>query len=172
MGGTEFGILYFLQTLHRPWLDGVMVCVTSLSNHGMIWIVLAFTLFCFKRTRSMGIGMMISIILGYLIGNIFLKELFARPRPCWLDPSVQLLVKNPLDFSFPSGHSMIAFEGAVSIWLRNRKWGAAALFLAVLTAFSRLYLFVHFPTDVLAGSLLGAVIALLVYKGMKKKHLQ
>lgn len=170
--GVEFGILYFLQTLHRPWLDAVMVFVTSLSNHGQIWIVLAVVFLCFRKTRTLGVGMLISMLLGYLLGNVLLKNLIARPRPCWMDPSVRLLVKTPLDFSFPSGHSLIAFEGAVSIRLWNKRWGRAALLLAVLTAFSRLYLFVHFPTDVLAGSLMGAGIALLVYRGMKKKHLQ
>ena len=99
-----------------------------------------------------------------LIGNIFLINLVARDRPCWIDPTIQLLVASPKDFSFPSGHTMASFEAAVSIFLYNRRWGAAAFVLAVLISFSRLYLFVHFPSDVLTGLVLGTVIAVAVHK--------
>ena len=98
-----------------------------------------------------------------------LKNIAARQRPCWLDPSVELLVAVPKDFSFPSGHSLVSFEGAVCIFLFNRKWGIPALMLAVLTAFSRLYLFVHFPTDVLAGIVMGTVIAWSVVRTAKRR---
>lgn len=164
MTGLEFRILYFLQELRTPWLDSVMLFVTSLSNSGKIWIALAVVFLLFKRSRRIGIAMLISVRLGYLVGNIGMKNLIERQRPCWMDPAVQLLIEQPGDFSFPSGHAIVAFGGAVSIWLRNHRWGNAALALAMLTAFSRLYLFVHFPTDVLAGSLLGAGIALMVYR--------
>ena len=97
------------------------------------------------------------------------KNIAARQRPCWLDPSVELLVPVPKDFSFPSGHSLVSFEGAVCIFLFNRKWGIPALMLAVLTAFSRLYLFVHFPTDVLAGIVMGTVIAWSVVRTAKRQ---
>lgn len=165
---VEFGILYYLQTLHTPWLDPFMVFISSICDHGEIWIAIAAVLLCFKRTRIIGIAMVLSMLTGYLLGNMWMKNFFGRQRPCWIDPSVQLLVRNPADFSFPSGHSLISFEGAVSIWLRNKKWGAAALVPAVLIAFSRLYLFVHFPSDVLVGSFMGTGIALVVYRVMQK----
>ena len=113
--------------------------------------------------------MLISIAAGFLLGNVMLKNIAARQRPCWLDPSVELLVPVPKDFSFPSGHSLVSFEGAVCIFLFNRKWGIPALMLAVLTAFSRLYLFVHFPTDVLAGIVMGTVIAWSVVRTAKRQ---
>ena len=159
----ELEILYALQSLHTPVLDKFMVFITTLSDHGMIWILLAAVLICLKKTRKLGIAMLLSLALGFLIGNVGLKNLIARPRPCWLDPSVPLLIPVPGDFSFPSGHSLVSFEGAVSIWLVNRKLGSLALLLAVATACSRLYLFVHFPTDVLAGAIIGAAIAWLVF---------
>ena len=118
----------------------------------------------------MGGCMLISIGIGFLLGNVALKNMVARQRPCWLDPSVGLLVQVPRDFSFPSGHSMVGFEGAVSIFMFNRKWGIPALMLAVLIAFSRLYLFVHFPTDVLAGAVLGTVIAWCVARTAKRRR--
>lgn len=165
----ELPFLHWIQTLHHPVLDEVMTGITFLGNGGWFWIVLALILLCFKKTRPVGITMSCSIVVGFLIGNVALKNLFARQRPCWIDQGVALLIASPSDFSFPSGHSMVSFEGAVSIWLYNRKWGSAALVLAVLIAFSRLYLFVHFPTDVLVGSILGALIAWSVYQIQKRR---
>ena len=136
-----------------------MTFITSLGDHGIFWILLAAVLFAVPRTRLMGSCMLLSICIGFLVGNVALKNMIARERPCWLDPSVRLLIQVPRDFSFPSGHSLVSFEGAVSIFMFNRKWGLPALMLAVLIAFSRMYLFVHFPTDVLAGAILGTVIA-------------
>ena len=169
MDVIEFQILYTLQELRTPLVDGLMVFITSLGDHGWFWILMGVLLFSFPRTRILGGCMLISIAAGFLLGNVMLKNIAARQRPCWLDPSVELLVPVPKDFSFPSGHSLVSFEGAVCIFLFNRKWGIPALMLAVLTAFSRLYLFVHFPTDVLAGIVMGTVIAWSVVRTAKRQ---
>lgn len=169
MDKIEFRFLYLLQELHTPLVDGLMTFITTLGDHGIFWLLLAAVLFAVPRTRMMGGCMLISIGIGFLLGNVALKNMVARQRPCWLDPSVGLLVQVPRDFSFPSGHSMVGFEGAVSIFMFNRKWGIPALMLAVLIAFSRLYLFVHFPTDVLAGAALGTVIAWCVARTAKRR---
>ena len=169
MDVIEFQILYTLQELRTPLVDGLMVFITSLGDHGWFWILMGVLLFSFPRTRILGGCMLISIAAGFLLGNVMLKNIAARQRPCWLDPSVELLVPVPKDFSFPSGHSLVSFEGAVCIFLFNRKWGIPALMLAVLTAFSRLYLFVHFPTDVLAGIAMGTVIAWSVVRTAKRQ---
>lgn len=169
MDVIEFQILYTLQELRTPLVDGLMVFITSLGDHGWFWILMGVLLFSFPRTRILGGCMLISIAAGFLLGNVMLKNIAARQRPCWLDPSVELLVAVPKDFSFPSGHSLVSFEGAVCIFLFNRKWGIPALMLAVLTAFSRLYLFVHFPTDVLAGIVMGTVIAWSVVRTAKRR---
>jgi len=137
--------------------------ITSLGDHGMFWILTGVVLLCFKKTRLMGLCVILSLAAGLLIGNTFLKNMIARERPCWIDNSVPLLINNPRDYSFPSGHTLASFEGAVSIWLYNRKWGTAALILAALIGFSRMYLFVHFPSDVLGGLVLGVLIAVLVH---------
>lgn len=165
---TEFAFLYFLQSIHTPWLDAVMKSITHLGDSGIFWILTGIILFCFKKTRKMGFCVLLSLAGGLLIGNILLKNLIARDRPCWIDPSIRLLIESPRDFSFPSGHTLASFEGGVSIFLYNRKWGTAALVLAVLIAFSRMYLFVHFPTDVLTGLVLGVVIAIAVHKGVER----
>ena len=169
MDVIEFQILYTLQELRTPLVDGLMVFITSLGDHGWFWILMGVLLFSFPRTRILGGCMLISIAAGFLLGNVMLKNIAARQRPCWLDPSVELLVAVPKDFSFPSGHSLVSFEGAVCIFLFNRKWGIPALMLAVLTAFSRLYLFVHFPTDVLVGIVMGTVIAWSVVRTAKRQ---
>ena len=98
------------------------------------------------------------LAVGVLMGNVCLKNLIARPRPCWLDSSVRLLIADPTDYSFPSGHTLSSVIGATILTKTDRRFGYAAIPLAVLLAFSRLYLFVHFPSDVLAGAVLGLVI--------------
>ena len=148
-----------LQELHTPFVDSLMSFITFLGDRGWFWILLGAALFVIPKTRILGGCILASLAAGFLVGNVILKNLVARDRPCWLDPAIPLLVRIPRDYSFPSGHSLASFEGAVCIFLFNRKWGVPALMLAVLIAFSRLYLFVHFPTDVLFGAMLGTVIA-------------
>ena len=128
MDVIEFQILYTLQELRTPLVDGLMVFITSLGDHGWFWILMGVLLFSFPRTRILGGCMLISIAAGFLLGNVMLKNIAARQRPCWLDPSVELLVAVPKDFSFPSGHSLVSFEGAVCIFLFN---GAYRVFQAV-----------------------------------------
>lgn len=171
LSDMEFKILYFLQSLHAPWLDGLMRDITHMGDHGLIWILVALVFLCYKKTRRMGICMLLSLGVGYLLGNLVLKNVIARQRPCWIDNKILLLIPNPRDYSFPSGHSLGAFEGAVSIWLFNRRWGIWFLLLAALISFSRLYLFVHFPTDVLGGITMGIIIAVLVHLSVKKLNL-
>lgn len=159
----EFAILYWLQGLHGPVLDRLMVGITNLGNGGWLWIVLGAVLFFGKRTRRWGAAILFSLLAGFLLGNCFLKNVVGRDRPCWLDQQVALLIASPRDYSFPSGHTLAAFEGAFSVFFYDRRWGGIFLILAVAIAFSRLYLFVHFPTDVLAGAIMGILIAAAVH---------
>ena len=99
------------------------------------------------------------------------ENLIARPRPCWLDDSVKLLIPIPTDYSSPSGHTLSSVIGATVLTKTNRRFGWAAIPLAAIIAFSRLYLFVHYPSDILAGAVLGAAIGLVVYRvGMRYKN--
>lgn len=160
----DFSILYVLQHLHNAVLDRVMVGITSLGNAGWIWIALTAVFLILPKYRKCGVRMAIALILDLILCNLVLKPLAARPRPCWIDEQVKLLVAAPKDYSFPSGHSAASFAAAVSIFVMHKKEGAAALILACLIAFSRLYLFVHFPTDVLAGIAVGFICAFLAAK--------
>lgn len=160
MNAFELNILWWIREhLTNPFLDTVMPYISSLARNGEVWILLALVLVCFKKTRKVGVAMGIAMACGYLIGNLGLKNLFARTRPYDVT-EVELLVAKLHDFSFPSGHTLVSFEAATALWYYHRRWGIAAFVLAALIALSRLYLFVHYPTDVLAGALLGIGIGL------------
>lgn len=115
-------------------------------------------LICTKKYRRQGILLLCGLAAGVLVGNVFLKNFVARPRPCWLDSSVRLLIANPTDYSFPSGRTLSSVIGATILTKTDRRFGYAAIPLAALIAFSRLYLYVHFPSDVLAAAVLGVLI--------------
>ena len=174
----EFSFLYFLQELHNPILDKIMVFITSLGNDGLFWIGLAVFMVFFKKYRKCAISIGISLILMELIGNVILKDMIMRERPCWIDPTVELLIKAPSSYSFPSGHTFAGFASAVTVFLNHKKEGIAALVMAALIAFSRMYVFVHFPTDILGGMVFGIGVAVLTYfsvhrwwpKLMKKRN--
>lgn len=155
----EFDFLYLLQGLHSPVLDKVMVLITTLGDAGIIWILLALVLMFTKKYRTYGVTMAVALLMMLVFGNGILKNIFMRERPCWIDETVVLLIENPHDYSFPSGHTFSSIAAATVILLRNKKAGIAAMVLAVLIAFSRMYLFVHFPTDILASLFLGVLTA-------------
>ena len=161
MNGFEINILYWIREhLTCPFLDGILPPISALSAHGEIWIVLALVLIAIPKTRRAGVTMAVTLILCLCIGNLTLKPLIARVRPYDV-VDVPLLVEKLSDFSFPSGHTLASVGAATALTLYHRRWGAAALVLAAVIAFSRLYLFVHYPTDVVAGALLGVGLALL-----------
>ena len=157
----EFDWLYALQDIHNPVLDKVMVFVSALGNAGIFWIAVGLLLLITKRYRRGGAQMLVAMAVTFVIGNLILKNLVARERPCWIDREVLLLMASPSDYSFPSGHSMNGFAGSVSLLCIDRRIGIPAVILAAIIAFSRLYLFMHFPTDVFAGIVIGLVIALI-----------
>lgn len=157
----EFEWLYALQGIHNPVLDSIMAFLSNIGNAGIFWIVLGLLLCIPKRYRRCGIQMIAAMALTFIIGNLIIKNLVGRERPCWIY-EVALLVPNPTDYSFPSGHSMNGFTAAVTLFCNDKRLGIPAMILAALIAFSRLYNFVHFPTDVFAGIAIGTIVALLV----------
>lgn len=167
----EFAILDGIQEyLQCAFMDAV---IPVLTHFGIVfWIVLAILFMCFKKYRTCGISMGAGMIMGLLVGNLILKNLIQRARPCWINETVQLLVELPDDYSFPSGHTLASFIAAIVIFRHSKKLGIPALLFASLMAFTRLYLYVHFPTDILGGIVLAAVVAItadiLVRKVMAK----
>jgi undecaprenyl-diphosphatase len=160
MNTWELPVLYWIREhLTCPFFDWLMPAVSALSAHGEIWILLAAVLVCIPKTRRVGLTMGVTLLLGFLIGNVGLKNIIARVRPYDVATDVTLLVERLHDFAFPSGHTLASFGAATALTLTHRRWGAAALVLAAAIGFSRLYLFVHYPTDVVAGALLGVALA-------------
>ncbi len=154
-------ILLFIQEYLRfEWLTGVMKFITSLGDGGLIWIVLAAVLLCMKRHRKTGTAMAVALLIGYLITNLILKNLVMRARPYDVIAGLQALIGPLGDSSFPSGHTTSSIAAGFVLLKGTPKYlGIPAFVLAVLIALSRLYLGVHYPTDVLAGALIGLFAA-------------
>jgi undecaprenyl-diphosphatase len=155
----ELEFLQALYSIHNPILDTIMTLITHLGDAGIFWIVIAVVLTCTKKYRKAGIAALVSLVLSLIFTNGILKNLFDRPRPYTFDESVKLLIATPHDSSFPSGHSSASMAAAFSFFLYNKKIGIPAIVLALLIAFSRLYIFVHYPTDVLVGLIVGTIYA-------------
>ena len=157
---VDWSILHWIRdTLQCSALDFLMPKITALGNGGAIWIVSAAAMTISKKYRKYGIAMFAALAAGVMIGNVGLKHLIARSRPCWQE-NVSLLIANPTDYSFPSGHTLSSVIGACVLTAANRKFGLIAIALAALIAFSRLYLYVHFPSDVLASVGIGLILGL------------
>lgn len=161
--GTEIFELKILDAISAAFscrvMDYIMPKLTVLGNGGVLWILIAVFMLAVKKYHGTGIKLAAALIGCLIAVNIVLKPLVARPRPCWLNESVLLLIKTPHDYSFPSGHAAASFASACVLLTYNKKAGIAALILACLIAFSRMYLYVHFPTDVAAGALIGCLAA-------------
>ena len=170
----DLPILEWIQAnLQSGLLDTIMPIITMLGDGGIFWIVCSVLFTLHPKTRRMGIAMAIAMAMGLVICNMILKPVVGRMRPydyqinilgkTWNDLLVggKLLVDTPHDYSFPSGHTIACFEASVAIMLSSKKLGIPALIIAVLVAFSRMYLYVHYPTDVIASIFLGSLFAVI-----------
>lgn len=171
----EIQILHWFETLHNPITNPIFYVITTLGNAGWFWIVLAVFMLTVlpKKYKKAGLTMAIALILSLIFCNGIMKHLWARPRAFWV-VGQNFVVGNEFenlygifnsihDYSFPSGHSSASFAAAVSIFMWRKKEGSAALVLAALIAFSRLYFTVHYPTDVLVGTITGALYGVAAY---------
>lgn len=153
-------LLWIQEYLRNPVLTEIFTRITHLGDLGQIWILLAGILLLFKKTRKTGIAVALALIFSLLITNILLKNIIARTRPYEVIEGLTILIPKQGDYSFPSGHTSASFAAACAIWKNvPKKYGIAALVLAGLIAFSRLYVGVHYPTDVLGGIVAGLVSA-------------
>lgn len=165
----ELKILDFIQTLRNPILDQIMLLFTSLGNGGLIWLILVIILVCIPKTRKIGVMVMLALVLDVLLCSGLLKHLFARIRPCDVNTSIQLLIPRPTDYSFPSGHTSVSFSVAAALYFaKEKKLWIPSLILAILISFSRMYLYVHYPTDILGGIVLGVLCGYLGYIAVDK----
>ena len=161
----EIHILDMIQNLRTPIGDVVVPLITRLGDAGIIWIILTVLLLIIPKTRKTGVIMMAALLVDVLLCNVFIKNLVARTRPFDVNTAVQLLVAKPRDYSFPSGHTAASFASVTALYLvGEKKMWKAALVLAVLIALSRLYLYVHYPTDIIGGVVFGSLSGYLGYK--------
>ena len=158
----DLSVLLWIQDhLRTDFLNGFWKAITFLGNGGWFWIVLGIALVLFRKTRPVGITVLAALAIGALITNVCLKNWVARVRPYDYSVLIHALVGPEKDFSFPSGHTCSSFAAAFVCWkMLPRQYGAAAMILAALITFSRLYVGVHYPTDVLGGLMIGIVSAI------------
>lgn len=161
-------LLFIQEYVRMEWLNPIVLFFTSLGNAGAVWIVLAAALLIQKKYQKAGLAMAISLLLGFLVTNLLLKNWVCRPRPYTAIPQLVPLVTAG-DWSFPSGHSTSSMAaGTVMFCQMPRHIGAPALALAILICLSRLYVGVHYPTDVLCGGLIGIAAALCATRLQKR----
>ena len=156
----ELKFLHFLQSIHNPILDSIMLFFTNSGNIIMILILISIV---YPKTRRIGIQMYLALFISILIVNCGMKPFITRCRPCWLEPGVKMLIELPQSHSFPSGHSSTFFAMATAVFLSNKRFGIPTLAVASIVAFSRLYLFAHWPTDVMGGIFTGVLSGVLSF---------
>lgn len=156
----DFMVLnYIRENLRSGFLDNIMPLVTMLGNMGIFWVAVALIISAKAKYRRCSITMLIGMVAGVVIGNLIIKNIIQRDRPCWINEIENMLIANPQDFSFPSGHTMSSFIAATILVHYDKRLGIPSFGVAILIAFSRLYLYVHFPSDIVGGALLGIAIA-------------
>ena len=157
----DLPILHWIaDNLQCGFLDGFMKFITLFGEAGIFWIATALVCLFLRKTHKTGLAMGIALLIGLVVCNLVLKKIIQRPRPYDYELAhfgviIQLKISGLGDFSFPSGHTIACVECATVLMLSNKKFGIPAAILAVLVAFSRLYLYVHYPTDVITSVVLG-----------------
>lgn len=165
----DFEILFFIKNhLRNGFFDAIVPFYTNLGNDGLIWIALGVVLLIPKKTRKCGVMVLATLLVMLVVNNIILKNLIARERPCATYPELVELVKVPTSYSFPSGHTVSAIAVSFTILSQHKKFGIVTIILALLMGLSRLYVGVHFPTDVYGGIIVGFAISLIVCTLEKK----
>lgn len=159
----DFRILNMIQNrLRCAALDRIMPKISMFGNFGVIWILWAAVFMASDMYEYIGQKIILGLALGAIIGNLMLKHLVARPRPFKIDNTRALLIKAPKDFSFPSGHTLSSVISACVLLHTSAVIGIIAVIMCAFILFSRMYLFVHYPSDVLGGISLGIIISEIV----------
>lgn len=148
---------YINKKLKSTFLDKVLFIATKMGDFGFIWIFTAVLLLIFEYTRKLGVVFSGAFVLATILGNLILKPFFARKRPCD-DSSVKPIIKRPMGYSFPSGHTLTSFTAATVIASANVVAGVFAFILAGMIGFSRMYFYVHYPSDVIGGAVIGIAV--------------
>ena len=165
----ELQILDFIQEVFRsPFMDTIMKFITSLGYEGYLYYAMILALLIPKKTRKIGLILALAILFNWMIANLTLKPLVARVRPYNVNTAIDIIIHKPSSYSFPSGHTAQAFTAAFALYFGKSKLALPMMVTAILIGFSRLYFYVHYPTDVLGGIIIGCLSAYLAYILVKK----
>lgn len=149
-------VIEFIQNnLHSPIMDKIMVFITTLGDTGLIWIIIGLALVISNKYRKVGFMVLGALLLGSILGEGIIKNIVQRDRPFINMDGIDMLINTPITYSFPSGHTTSSFAAAGVLAISFKNKSVYVFVLAGLIAFSRLYLGVHFPTDIIAGIILG-----------------
>ena len=166
-------LIWLQENVRSELLTPVMKLITHLGDKGLFWIIIAIVMLFFKKTRPLGIMAGIALVFSVLINNVLIKPNVGRIRPYEVVNGLRLLIEKQDDPSFPSGHSGASFAAAVVFLVKGpKKIGIPAIIMAALIAFSRLYVGVHYPTDVITGIITGtfcAIISFMIWSIVEKK---
>lgn len=178
MGGIlslDFKILNYLQQFHSGPLDLIMKFFTYIGENGYIWIALGLLFLCFKKTRKMGIYLLITLAIEFICNDLVLKHIIKRQRPFFYNKRINMVIKRPTSYSFPSGHASAAFSSATAIFMHDKIKGLFAYLVAIAISVSRIYFYVHYPSDIVCGAILGMIVAIIVRlmgKAIEKRHMR
>lgn len=168
----DLSVFEWVQSIQSNFLTAIMTTITTLGDEGIIFIALGIVLLCTKKYRKAGLTVLIALIVMMVLNNLILKDLIARPRPFNLDPEQYAWwhevykypyfnIHQPSSYSFPSGHTSSAFAAAIAVLWYDRKIGIPTTIFAALMGFSRIYVEVHYCTDVIGGAIVGIIYALI-----------
>lgn len=165
-------LLAIRKHVQNKYLDILMPIITTMGNLGLIWIAIAFGLFFNKHYRIIGGIVLITLVISTVIGEGVVKHLVRRIRPCNNVNNIKLLVAKPISYSFPSGHTLSSFAVAEVLSVYFNKYSLIFIGIAFLIALSRLYLYVHYPTDIIAGIILGLLCSKFVFIILQEEYFQ
>lgn len=177
----DLSILDFIHnTLSNPIMDLIMTCLTYSIEYGAMAILVFIVMMCIKKMRKTGFAVMGATLSVMLFGELILKHIVCRSRPFVINGAIELIIKAPSGFSFPSSHTATCFAMATAIYLFHKRLGIIAYIYASLVAFSRMYFYVHYPSDIFGGVILGiccgigavALVKLICKKVDKRKELK
>ncbi len=167
-------VLWVQECIRSPFLSAFFIPFTTIGNAGILFIVIGALMLLFKKTRLSGAILLTSLTISFILNDLIIKNIVQRPRPYDTFSQIIPLVPPPGKYSFPSGHTAAAFSSMITLFFTQKKYAITGLIIALLMGFSRIYVGVHYPTDVLFGAILGttvAVVTAIIFKKIMHKEL-
>ena len=168
-------LLFIQESIRTSVLTKIFVPMTILGNAGIFLIILGIALSAIKKTRRIGVSLLTALLLNFIINDLVIKNIIRRARPFYTISGLEILIKPPKSFSFPSGHTSSFFACATVLISASKKYGGLLLIISFIMGFSRMYVGVHYPSDVFVGMIVGiisGIIAICFYRYLDKKTLK